>query len=408
MATLKEIYDRHFSEVKFDRNLCQRIIRYSNQFMTKDRDHTEFFGNGLMGVNLIYFTNDDTRKFFEDVLGIDEVALRDDFKHNAESVNMDFNVMSEPFNYLGFYIAHRLYNADRSVPSRMREQAQIHAIMINHYRFLTGLFYRRFQFRADYEVAVATYNSLSMKYDIRKYGTWRALIEARAKDLIHHNRTHRDAMHFFKDDDEVIDLVTSVQGRIREVVNKLYSAYMETLEHRERIVTQSGVITKMDGDTVLRDQTNGVPIYIEYMREVLSDPHDLIRGELVDVIVKMNNNVSVPVLRQVLEYMSQYSSHHRNKYMVDTLDEIIVYLFEFIGQNRSTLKNNDFAGLLERLKNAYTSSRTNNRSILLIRKNVDKIVKAAYSVRTTHIISAVRTAVILYLSIRTLSKHYYE
>lgn len=408
MATLKEIYDRHFSEVVFDKDLCNKIIRYSNQFMTKDRDHTEFFGNALMGVNLIYFTENDNRKLFEDVLGIDEAALRDDFKRNATSVNMDFNVMSEPFNYIGFYLAYRLYEAPRSVSSRLREQAQIHAIMITHYRFLTGLFYKRFRFRADYEVAVATYNGLSMKFDIRKYGSWRALLEARAKDLLHHNRTHRQAVMYFKDDEDVIDLVTAVQGRIREVVNKLYSAYMETLEHRERISTQSGMMTKMDGTAVLRDQTHGVATYTQYMLDVLQEPRDLIKEELVDVIINMNSAVSKDVFTKILTYLSEHSTHHRNKYMKDTLEEIILFLFEFASQNRSTLKNNDFIGLMERLKNVYTSSRTNQRSVLVIRKNTDKIIKSAYSVRTAHVISALRTSLILYLSLRTLSKNYYE
>lgn len=408
MATLKEIYDRHFSEVKFDRNLCNRIIRYSNQFMTKDRDHTEFFGNALMGVNLIYFTDSDNRKLFEEVLGVDEAALREDFKHHASSVNMDFNVMSEPFNYIGFYLVHRLYGASRDVSGRLREQAQTHAIMITHYRFLTGLFYKRFRFRADYEVAVATYNNLSMKFDIRKYGSWRALLEARAKDLLHHNKTHRQAVMHFKDDDDVIDLVTAVQGRIREVVNKLYSAYMETLEHRERISTQSGMMTKMDGTAVLRDQTHGVATYTQYMLDLLPDARDFIKDELVDVIINMNSAVSKDVFIKILNYISSHASHHRNRYMKDTVEEVIVFLFEFSNQNRSTLRNNDFVGLMERLKNVYTSSRTNQRSVLVIRKNADKMIKAAYSIRTAHVISALRTALILYLSLRTLSKNYYE
>lgn len=407
MATLKEIYDRNFADVKFDTNFCKRLIRYSNMYMTKDRDHTEFFGNGLIGVNLIWFTEEDNRRLFEDVLQIDEIALRDDFKKNASSVNMDFNVMSEPFNYLGFYIAHRLYTAN-GVSGRMREQAQIHAIMINHYRFLTGLFYRRFQFRADYEVAVATYNNLSRRFDIRLYGSWRALLEARAKDFIHHNRTHRNAMYYFKTDDEVIDLITSTQGRIREMINKIYSVYMDTLEHRERLVTQSGMISKMDGDQVLRDQTRGVASYVDYLEGVVQEKGAFVKQELIDVIAQLSGNVSKDALKTILEFLSDNVKYPRNKYMADACNEIVVHLFEFIGKNRSTMKNNDFANLILRLKNVYTSSRINDRSVLLIRKNIDKLTKAAYKVRTSHVISALRTAVILYIALRTLAKNYYE
>ena len=57
--TIREVLDKHFADVKFDRALCQRIIDYTVRLMNRDSDHSAFFGGVLIGVNPIRFYDND-------------------------------------------------------------------------------------------------------------------------------------------------------------------------------------------------------------------------------------------------------------------------------------------------------------------------------------------------------------
>src|SRR5690554_5279886 len=102
--SLKEVFDRQFDQVKFDRQLCQRIIRFSNAFMTRNDDHSAFFGGVLLGVHPIRFLESDREAWYEDVLDIDEELLLADFR-KVKSINHEFKVMSDVFNYTPVYLA---------------------------------------------------------------------------------------------------------------------------------------------------------------------------------------------------------------------------------------------------------------------------------------------------------------
>ena len=241
MATLKEVFDDQFRDVAFDRDLCLRVIRFSNQFMTRNDDHASFFGGVLMGVHPIRFLTSDRERWYEDVLDVDEVLLAENFKTVTE-VNHTFNVMGDVFNYTPIYVAHRiLYNP--KLPMNLRKEAAMHAFMVLHYRYLTSLLVPRFTYLADPEIAQATYMRLSGRFDIRRYGSWRKLLIARSEDLIGPNSIYRDFIRDFKPDAKVIRIVTDTQGRIRELVKKIYQTYIDTKEAGERVrsVTQLGI-----------------------------------------------------------------------------------------------------------------------------------------------------------------------
>ena len=57
MSTLKEVFDEQFDQVKFNRDLCKRIIRYSQNFMTRNEDHNAFFG-GLWASPIRFLESD--------------------------------------------------------------------------------------------------------------------------------------------------------------------------------------------------------------------------------------------------------------------------------------------------------------------------------------------------------------
>lgn len=405
--TLKEVFDEQFSHVVFDAAFCRRVVNYSQHFMTRNQDHTEFFGGVLLGVNPIRFFEADRENWYDDVLTIDETLLLEDFK-NVKEINFEFKVMSDAFNYTAAYVTHRL-ELETQLPKQLRKDAQVHAFMVLHYRFLTSLLVPRFRYPADPEIAQAAYNSLDLKWHIRKYGSWRALLLARCDELTSPNSIYYKFIRAFSPDPSIIRVVTDTQGRIREVINKLYQVYLTTRDSGIRVKSTSSTFISTDGETILRDKTHGYPTYIRYIREVAQSERSFIRDELIDVISAVVKSVRPQQLRESLAFISLNIGHRKFEYLDELLTENMVYVFDFLQTNKALLGNNmDLAVVMARLRNLYTASRSSDPQIIRLRQLGDRVVKEAIKQRNESVISSTRTAVLLYIILRTLTKQHYS
>lgn len=407
MATIKEIFDRQFDQVKFDAELCRRIVRFSQNFMTRNDDHSAFFGGVLLGVNPIRFLDSDREEWYEEVLDIDESLLVNDFK-KATAINPTFKVSSDVFNYTPAYICHRLDKVN-GIPAKLKEEAKVHAFMVLHYRFLTSLLVRRFRYPADPAVARATYSLLSGQYDIRRYGSWRALIEARSRDLISPNSIYRQALQSFSPDPKVIRIVTDTQSRIRELVKKIYAIYLDTLNSNARVATTSATMMTTDGEMILKDRKSGYGSYLRYAHEIIQSERSFVRDELLEVVSSAMRTMPVPLLRDTLIYMSRNYGRAQHKYLEEITEEALLYVFDYLQANRQLLgRTNDLSGLLARLRALLMASRSSDPTILKLRELTEKLVRNSVRTRNQPVIASVRTGTLLYLVLRTLTKQYYS
>jgi hypothetical protein len=403
--TLKEVFDQQFDQVKFDRDLCQRVIQYSQRFMTRNDDHSAFFGGVLLGVNPIRFLESDREAWYEDVLDVDEALLTNAFR-KVKSINHEFKVMSDVFNYTPIYLAHRLEQAN--LPQKLKRDAQVHGFMVLHYRFLTSLLVTRFRYPADREVAQATYSMLSGRYDIRRYGSWRALLEARSEDLVSPNSIYRRAIQDFKPDPSLIRVVTDTQGRIREVVKKIYAVYLETLQSGVRVTSTSDTMMTTDGEMVLRDRKNGYADYLRYMNEVAQTERNLIKDELINVIASAMPTMPPQLLKETLVYLTRNYQQRGQAYLEELVKETLLYTFDYLQSNRSLVgRSNDLAALVANVRSLLMASRSSDPSVLKMREQAEKLVMNAVKTRNGAVIASVRTGLLLYVILRAMTKQYY-
>lgn len=411
--TLRQIFDGQFDQVKFDKALCQRIIRYSQKFMTRNDDHSAFFGGVLLGVNPIRFLESDRETWYEDVLDIDEDLLLAEF-HKAGAINFEFKVMSDAFNYTPAYVCHRLEQVT-NIPQALKRQAQIHAFMVLHYRFLTSLLVTRFRYPADPEIAQAAYAALSGRFDIKRYGSWRALLEARSESIVEPNSIYRRVITEFSPDSSVgegpsvIRIVTDTQGRIREVVNKIYSVYVATKEGGSRISSTSDLAISSDGELVLKDRKNGYASYLRYINEIVQSEKNLIKQELVDIIANAMTTMPPNLLVDSLKYLSANYRQKGQGYLEEIVQENLLYTFDYLNSNRLLFgKSNDLPALIARLRSLYMASRSSDPVVLKLRNLTEKMVDASVKSRNQAVIAAVRTGVLLYLVLRAMTKQHYS
>lgn len=404
--TLKDVFDRQFDQVKFDKALCQRIIRFSQNFLTRNEDHAAFFGGVLLGVNPIKFYDRDREAWFEDVLEIDEELLVSDFR-NVKSVNHKYKVSGDMFNYTPIYVVHRL-EKETGIPQALRKQAQIHAFMVLHYRYLTSLLSRRFRYPAAKGVAQATYGRLSGRFDIRQFGSWRELLESRSKGLLETNSIYRRAIQNFGPDTMVIRIVTDTQGRIREVVKTIYAVYLDTLESGERVNSTSAMVMSTDGELVLRDKKGGYAVYLRYMNEVVQSERNFIRPELVDVVSSAMRTMPPQLLQESLTYLSRNFRQPHQGYLEEIVKEDLLYAFDYLQSNRALLgRTQDLPGLMSRLRNLLMASRSSTPAVLKLREQTEKLVNNAVKTRNPSVVASVRTGVLLYIVLRAMTKSYY-
>lgn len=404
--TLKDVFDRQFENVTIDKAFCQRIISFSQRFMTRSNDHSEFFGSALLGVNPIRFLDSDRDAWYEDVLGISETLLLHDFRQ-VKAINHEFKVMSDAFNYTPAYIMHRLLDATR-IPQRLRHEAIKHAFMVLHFRFITSLLVRRFRYPADPAIARAAYNSLSQRFDIRRYGSWRKLIEARGEELASSRNVHYQAIQKFTPDAKLIRVVTDNQGRIRELVKKYYAVYLDAAEQGNRINTLSATQMTTDGELILRDKVGGYATYLRYAHQIVQNERSLIRDEILDVIASAMHTMPPPLLRESLEYLARNYRQPRQKYLEELVRETLLYVFDFLQKNRTTLgRAQPLDVIVARLRALLTASRSTDPAVIQLRELSEKLVTNAVKTRNTATIASVRTGVLLYITLRVMCKSHY-
>jgi hypothetical protein len=406
-TTIKDVFDRQFDHVKFDAAFCKRVIQYSIRFMNRNEDHSAFFGGVLLGVNPIKFFDSDRDAWYEEVLEIDEDLFIADFR-KIESINHEFNVMSDAFNYTPAYIVHRLMTAT-GVPQSLRHEAMVHAYMVLHYRFITSLLVKRFQYPADKEVATAVYLALNGRFDIRKYGSWRDLIRARAEDIVSSKSIYYRCLQDYSPDGMLIRTVTDTQSRIRELIKKIYAIHKHFSDTGVRVKTSSDTSINTDGELVLKDRKNGYAGFMRYINNIIPSERNFVRDELVDVVGSAMNTMPKPLLITTLKYMSNnYFAPHQG-YLQEIVKEVLLYAFDHLYVNRvPAVQRNDLATNVAKLKALLTASRSTDPSVMLLRTETEKLVRAATGRNKYEAqIAAVRTGTLLYIVLRTLTQSHY-
>lgn len=406
--TVREVLDKHFEDVKFDRAFCQRIIDYTVRLMNRDADHSAFFGGVLMGVNEIRFYDNDRELWFDDVIQVDEDLLQHDF-NQAEGIDPKHIVASSAFNHIPGYIAMRLFK-ETSIPLNLRQSAMIHAFMTLHVKYITSLLVRRFKYPAKREVAEATFAALKYTFDIKRIGSWGGLIRDRAEGIIANDSIYHSFMMDRSDSYEYWSrrIVTDTQTRIRELIKKYYDMYLTTLAQGSRIVSTSDVMINGDGEMALRDRVNGYSTYLRYMHTTAQHPDNFIKPQLTAIIEKAMHTMPPNMLTETLQFISRNIGQSRSKDITTMIDESMLYAFDYMQSNRSsTMRNNDLADLIAKIRARVMAPKSDDYRVLKIRDVGEKIVFQATKSKHEGQVAATRTGVMLYIILRGLTKSYY-
>lgn len=398
--TLKEAFTSLFSHVKFDKDLAKQIYLFRVAYMTANREHMEFFGGNLLGVNIVRFKDSDVNRFCE----LFELPYSEIVSEVRQVTTIDhaFKVGSDVFNLMIMYLIHRFLNSNIAIQDK---QKACHDLALVFFcRCAAALISANFKYPADPKVAQLAYANLSQKYLIKRLGSWNKVMEYRANALMNTKESpHTKTLMHFEEDTKVQYAVTDSQGRIREMFKGYYSEFMLVHESGGSLASQSAKVLDAEGEEALRERTTGPETYVFYIRDIVSDLDTFVRDDLLQIVARNNSNTSLRAVRSVLEWLSSHAADPKNVKLVDDfLSRTLVQMAHFLQYNIEPSRHRDLNYVMTNLKNLFLSTRSVDPDLANIRDLGEKIIIQSEGKLSTSLMMATRTAVIMYICLRAM------
>lgn len=399
--SLKEAFDAQFEHVVFDKKLAQALYQYQFGFLNRNREHLEFFGGNLLGVQVIRFKDADVNKFFNEVLDVDYAVLTESVR-DVTTIRHDYKISGDILNLTLMYVIHRCLTSVK-MTADLRESAALNCALVFFYRCVCALMSDWFTYPADEKIAQRAFANLSNKHLIKKLGSWIKVMEYRAKDLIDKKGLHRKALERFVDDESTVYAINDSQGRIKDLMKNYYSEFSLVHSAGESIGQTSSTVFDIDGEESLREKTKSADSYVVHARHLIVDPQGFIRDDIIEVIVEINVNTSFRTVKSVLDWFCKnYMDQKEHKSLDVFLEKVIMQTMHLIEYNIPLGRRKDYAYILQNLKNLYLSTRSTDPDLADIRKLGEDIVVKANGKMSKSLMMATRLGLILYISLRVL------
>ena len=401
IITLAEVFESNFKQVRFDSKLAKAIYHYQIKYVNTNREYLDFFGGNLLGVHPIRFKDSDIARLFNDVLDVDFIKLSQDTK-TVSAINQEFKVSSDVFNLTIMFLIHKFLTS-KQINDKDRQRAAYDSALLFFYRTIAALVADRFKYQSDPKLAQMAYANLSNKYLIKRLGSWHAVMDYRAKDLIDRQGIHYQKLVSFNDDFGIVYAVNDSQGRLRDLFKNYYNELKKVGESGSRIGTTSSVFLDLEGKENIKEKTRSVESYVNYVKELVVDEHSFIKDDLISVIIDINSNTSFRMVKSVLSWLSMNYSHGKYHKDIDLfLTTVVVHSFHLLHNSIHATNLRDYPTLLTKLKNLYLSTRSTDKDLVLIRDLGEKLIKARGEHISESLLLSTRTSIILYITLRAL------
>lgn len=410
--TIAEVFDRLGKDVPVNEALLKRIHRFERGFVNRSKEHLEFFGGNLMGVNPIRFRPVDRDEWFADVIQMDELDLKDGIA-NVQAIKKDWKRASDAMNLSCIWLLHRINESTLS--NQHKKEGMVDTLLILQYKFLASLMAHFYPYPANREIMEAAYASLSRRYALKVAGSWNKLLHVRAEEIISSSGIHRRTFQKFNDDMAIINMVSDIQSRLRKIIKTMTAVFYAELEKGSKIGTDRKVLD-IDGKKVLREKSRHYSSYIRYLHQVADDPRSFIRRELVEVVCDLQRTCDPRRLMEALEWCSvnhrevipRWHPKVEGSYVEAFFDEVLLYAFSLVSHKQALITGRSgIAPLLAQLRTLYMASRMADPSLLKAKEMADNIVNASINSRNVSVAASVRTGLQLYVILRSLTLEHY-
>ena len=404
MRTLLQCFHQAFGETKIDAKFAKRLELYRIGMVTRNKDLMEFFGGNLLGTHRIWFKDQYLTEFFEKVIDLtfDEIKIE---VRQATTINHTFKVSGDIMNLTIMYLIHRCMRSP-GLTDKQRYNAIYDLAMVFFYRCLCILISDQFNFTADPKVAQQAYANLSLKFLIKKLGTWNKVIDYQARNLVDHKKSiHWNSLYNFDHDEDIVYAINDSQNRIKSILKEYYSELDLVAKGGESVGISKSLVVDMEGEESLREKQTGSEAYVFYIRNMIMDKYTFIRDDLLDVAASSNTNTSKRSVREVLEWMSTNAMDAKSFSEIDKFVSMVLVLCVYFMDTQMDRKRlDDGVYVAKTLKDLFLATRSADTDLKQVRSDGEVFVKKALGKVSTSLLNATRTAVIIYICLRALAR----
>lgn len=401
-----KVCDKHAAFIDFDKAWATALRKYVFNFTTRREggvDYMDFFGSPFLGLHKIVFKTGDRNEWFSNIFDVDEIELKNDIIA-LKIIGKDWHVVSDVFNLTIPYLVHRTYHS--KLDDKTKHQAMCDLLSMYQYKCLTSILNHDYPFTASKEVAIETYNQLSMKFDLKKYGSWRALIEARSENILDkHSGIHYQTIVTMSPDKKVIYMVGDIQDRLRGMINDLNTVFHAVKNKTNLISFEGAKVTLEDGEAVRFTQKDELK-YKNYIEQVLVAERGFYKEELIDYAIKDMAYAPRDKLSYMIENFPALYNSKKGEAYVKFVDDIIVHMFEYLHEKQVNRAN--LYEVIVRMRGIYNSRRGNTDELIALRDAGDELARSLTGVKTPITITGLRTSFLLYIVLRTLTRSHYS
>lgn len=404
MNQIKLIMDEQCSHLKFDNRLLSQLERFVQNFINKSPEHVKCLGSNLTGVNRLSWSLDDRLEWEENFLGIEGRDLR---QRILALPHMDDvgRVAGDNFNISCCWLAHRFYISD--LPPRSKEKGMKLSMDILQYKLLSSIHSHYFKFPVDQNVAEATYAELSRKYDIKRYGSWRGVLDSRSENIISTGEIHEQTIRRFDDDIAIVKMIQDIQFRLRDKIKNIWEVMARVIENDMKFGTVSSTV-ELDGALVTRDIERLSGDYLIFIKEVAAEQNRFIKPDLVQVVESTMATMPEKPFEQLLIIFTNKVAKSDKK-AIELLELTMEHLFNVVLSDRKTnMRMNDIPGVLNRIRGLYTASRSSNPILEEMKEIGEKMVRKDVKIVNNANVAALRTGLLLYIVLRTMCKSHFR
>ena len=402
---IKKLFDQLGNKTSIDRRKMLAIQSVRTGFMNRNDDHINFFSGNLLGVYPIRYKTSDKEVWLNDIAQINERDIKEGVS-NIKHFEDDWVRANDPINLSSIWLLHKFNHSNLS--NRDKETALRNTVLMLQYKFLSSLMAHWFKYPADKSTAIATYEALSRKFELKLHESWQGLLEHRTTMILDPKGIHYETFNKLNDDAAIIYMIYDIQERLKKIVKNLYMVFLKVKEQNLQIRSTSQMI-EIDGKMELRDLTRTHTDYLRYLEDIITDKPTFIREELIDIICEIITSLPPQILKNVLIFCSDQYNPRNDRLVKPLLSETLLHAFIYLSENQGIMSNpKDIGGLILRLKNIYMASRMSDEHLLKMKELADKIVKKSAQSRNPTTLSAARTGLQTYIVLRAFSKNYYS
>lgn len=331
---------------------------------------------------------------------------------DSNAVNTNFAVVSDPLNLFITYVIHVVLTS--KLPDKIKNLAAFKTLMFLQYKFFTSLVNFRYKYKPSEDAMVATFESLTNRYDIKVYGTWRKVMEARAAQLLDSNSIHHKTLVRYDDDRAILYFITDVQTRIRNQINLFTEEFMRIKDQQDTIGSYTLTGNDKEGEKIILDNNDIFDSTSVSVFNASLSLSQFLDDQIINFVAgngRLFSTLNASTFRSLLVAFSEYAvkqSRANKAEEIKVVDGVEIdvgpktLIFNIVQKSfrycvNSKVPLNRPLQVLMSVRDIYSASRTSDPGILRVKASVSYLLDNITSITRESTISALRIGFIVYI-----------